>query len=293
MKRSVSLSLIAPSGIEPPEVPGLPDTIRHRVTPGLKGEVRHSWLVPEGSWSCLRGLRAQLRGAASALDGAKVEEWCSARLEASDLEMASLVAVALPASLSRPLAQPEPVSAVACGTCGRRKFVLLECDQVFVDLGPDPPPVLSLGRHGLLAVCQSLRASLEHGALSDSVRFIHVKARQDSTGQAYFLVVPMAIIPLAVAPYGWSEAPCPECRRGVAKYGFFPVFERPSASELWFSWPASELLTPIVNRRVFGSLSDAVAGASPPASLNGMIYGWADTDSRLAFLPEAYQASED
>jgi hypothetical protein len=259
----------------------------------MAGEARHSWLVPEEEWPCLERLRSKLHAVSKATKGSTIEEWCNARLEPSDLDTAQLVALALPSSLNRPFASGEPVSVIPCGACGRRKHVLQDAPRLVVDIGQEEAPhVLSLGRHNLLAASRTLRRTLEERGLAQDVDFVPIEARPVTNGEAYDLLLPRSKKPIVCAPYGWSESPCDECRRGIARCSFFPVFQRPDPTPTCFTAPPSELMSPIVNRDFFAVLSSFAARAPRPATLAGAVYGWFDTDARLAFLPEEFQGTE-
>ncbi|HOP27414.1 MAG TPA: hypothetical protein PLM22_08240 [Candidatus Sabulitectum sp.] len=284
MKRSVSIYLILPPGSKPVEINGLPETVKVRVSTGMDDSISCSWLIPENDWPALKRIRSELRNSIPGQDE-EINEWCNAMLEPSDLEAASLVAMAIPGVINRSFVDEEPVVMASCGDCGGRTFALQEDASLRVKKGPGLP-VMSLGRHGLLAVSPEVRQALERSGLAGGVRFLPVEV---AGGEGCWMVVPDQRAPLAAAPYGWAGNHCPGCGRGVARYSFFPVFQRGSSQTYWFRNSDSELQTPIVDRKVFSLLSSAAADTLKRKKLMGMVYGWAETDSAAAFLPEEYQ----
>jgi len=284
MKRTVSINLDLPRDTKPPEVTGFLGTVA-KVWEKMDGRISCSWLVPENAWPCLKPLRAHLRSTAASIEGAELNEWCNAMLEPGDRKAANLVALAIPSVINRPFVHDEPVVMTSCGCCGGRMYVLQDELALRVRKGP-PLPVMSLGRHWLLAVSPTVRRALGEAGLAGNVRFLPVDVTR---GEPCWMVVPETLEPVPAAPYGWAGNPCPECRRGVARFSFFPVFQRGDSPPCWFGRSSSELLSPIVEKRVFGLLSSFAAGAEKPAQLMGMVYGWADADSDAAFLPEEFQ----
>lgn len=289
MKRFVSISVVVDENLERPAVSGLPAEVRERSEADMVGTIRYAWVVPEVVWSCLPRLRSRLQKAVQRLAEVEVLEWCSPIVEDDDLESASLVALAIPSALNRRSHNSDPINIAPCSACGRQTLVIDRSVRASVDVGPNAPGLLTVGAYGVLALSESLLRALQQEGLSPGDELHQLTT---STQESYHLLWPSVELPLVAAPYGWTDQPCPVCRRGTARYGFFPVYPRPSPAPDWARWIKSTLASPIVSNRVFRFLKRYMAQMNPPAKLQGMVHGWFDSDSALAFLPEEFQGTE-